>query len=138
VIDGERYEPLLDTGLLPVDPDVLAAVMRASVSPDQGSGTDDDKVFAKAKDLLTFNAGLLPEDLRRAVWQVATTLPGSAVTDGTDAHGRAGQVLRYTGSAGTTEIVLDVTTALVLAQTSPEGSTTVYPTMGPADLLPTS
>lgn len=138
VIDGERYEPLLDTGLLPVDPDLLAGVMHASVFPDQGSGTDDDKVFAKAKDLLTFNAGLLPEDLRRAVWEVATSLPGSTVSAGTDAHGRAGQVLRYTGSEGTTQIVLDPTTALVLAQTSPEGGTTLYTTMGPADLLPTS
>ncbi|MBX9245031.1 hypothetical protein ICW40_09440 [Actinotalea ferrariae] len=119
-IDGEWVDMLRDHARLPTDPAALADVLRASVEPDRRSGTDDDKVFGMARDLL-WAGGTLPADLRHAAWTVAASLPGATTTSGTDALGRAGEVLEYAGADGSTRLVRDPVTGFVVE----EGASTV-------------
>ncbi len=135
VIDGVLHDTLDDVSLLPTDPDALRGVLEDSVEPDRGAGSDEQKVFDKITELLTFSPGLLPHDLRAAAWQAAAGLPGVTVTASADSTGRPGEVLDFDSDAGTHRLVLDPATALVLEQSTGE-SVTVYTTMGPADGTP--
>ncbi len=135
VVGGVRYEMLTDVTLLPTDPQALLAVLQDSVEPDRRSGTDEDKVFGMITDLLSFNPGLLPQDLRTALWRAADLLPDVDVTSGTDSPGRAGDVLDYSGNEGPVRLVGDPVTGLLLEQASGDYAT-VYTTMGPADSTP--
>ncbi|WP_147793903.1 hypothetical protein [Cellulomonas sp. Y8] len=114
-IDGEWIEMLRDPARLPTDPIALEAVFRASIEPDRRSGTDDDKVFGMAYDLLN-DGSWLPSPLLQAAWQVARSLPGSEVTTGSDAAGRPGEVLVYTPSGvdGPIQLVADPATGGLL------------------------
>ena len=105
---------LQDPALLPTDGPGLAAVLRASVQPEARNGSDDDKVFEMADDLLEI-AGVLPQDLRLAVWDAATTVPGATTSVGSDSLGRSGDVLQYTRTDGTkVRFVRDASTGLLL------------------------
>lgn len=120
-LDGEWVDMLRDPARLPADPAALAEVLHASVEPDRRSGTNDDKVFGMARDLLR-EGGLLPAGLRRAAWSVAASLPGATTSSGTDALGRAGEVLEYAGADGTTRLVRDPVTGMVVEE---DGNTVV-------------
>lgn len=123
-IDGEWVDMLRDPELLPSDPTALADVLWASVEADRGSGTDQEKVFAMARDLIA-QGGLVPEALRRAAWEVAVALPGAEVADGEDSQARAGQVLEYTQDGAPVRLVWDPNQALLLEETSDGWSRTV-------------
>lgn len=127
VVDGVRYEMLRDPDLLPTDGEALAGVLRASIEPDRGSGSDDDKVVAGAVELLR-GGGLLSVELRRAAWEAALTVPGVVPSAGSDSRGRPGEVLEYTQSDGTTrKVVRDPGTGLLLEEdTSEENRVVVY------------
>ncbi|GEA86801.1 hypothetical protein [Cellulomonas cellasea] len=113
VIDGERVEMLRDVSRLPTDPAALEQVFRASIEPDRRSGTDDEKVYGMAYDLLIQSG--LPEGLRHAAWAVAAGLPGTTVTSGSDATGRPGEVLDRPGAEnGAPHLVRDPATGLLL------------------------
>ncbi|MBB2923292.1 hypothetical protein [Cellulomonas cellasea] len=135
VIDGERIEMLRDVSRLPTDPAALESVFRASVEPDRRSGTDDEKVYGMAYDLL-IEAGLLPEGLRHAAWSVAAGLPGSAVTPGADSTGRPGEVLDHPRAQnGAERLVRDPATGLLLELGS-SGSMTVIVEQRVVDAVP--
>ncbi|MHA7134366.1 hypothetical protein [Oerskovia turbata] len=93
VIDGE--EVLIDwDGLytLPTDPVVLEQLLRGSLDPERGSGTDEDKLTDAIRGFLA--ASPAPPALRLALYEVAAGLPGTTVTPGaTDAAGRTGVLL---------------------------------------------
>ncbi|WP_024285474.1 hypothetical protein [Cellulomonas sp. KRMCY2] len=116
-IDGEWIDMLRDPALLPVDPTALEDVLRASVEPDRRSGTDDDKVFGMARDLL-LDGGLLPVGLRQAAWAVAAGVPGVTASDGADSTGRTGEVLEHTADGVVTTLVRDPETGLLLEESS--------------------
>ncbi len=61
-----------------------AAPALARTAWDRRSGTDEDKVFGMITDLLSYDPGLLPQDLRTALWRAAALLPDVEVTSGTD------------------------------------------------------
>ena len=113
--------------LLPTDGEALAGVLRASIQPDRGSGSDDDKVVAGAVELLR-GGGLLSIELRRAAWEAALTVPGVIPSTGSDSRGRPGEVLEYTQSDGTTrKLVRDPGTGLLLEEdTTEENRVVVY------------
>ncbi|MBC7549933.1 MAG: hypothetical protein H7269_03355 [Cellulomonas sp.] len=114
-IDGQWVDMLRDPDALPTQGPALTEVLRASVEPDRRSGSDDDKVFAMATELLERGA-LLPEALLNAAWDAAAEVPGSTITVGTDLSGRAGEVLTYTGTEGPARLVRDPATGLLLEQ----------------------
>lgn len=77
---------------LPTDPAVLEQLLRGAVQPDRRAGTDDEKVFGMIQDLMN-NSPASPA-LRRALWSVASGLPGVVVTPGaTDTKGRPATML---------------------------------------------
>jgi hypothetical protein len=83
---------------LPTDPVVLEALLRGSIEPDRGTGSEDDKVFGFAMDLLRNSPA--PPPLRRALWTIAQGLPGSVLTpDQTDSTGRPSSLLVRVGDA---------------------------------------
>ncbi|HQY34416.1 MAG TPA: hypothetical protein PLS68_10660 [Actinotalea sp.] len=122
-LDGAWVDMLRDPTALPTDAAALEGVLRASVEPDRRSGTDDEKVFGMARDLL-LDGGLLPVELRRAAWDVAAGLPGVTVTDGSDSTGRAGSVLAYPTGGSVSTLVADPLTGLLLEQSTGDGFTT--------------
>lgn len=125
-IDGEWVDMLDDPGRLPTDPAALEAVLRASVEPDRRQGSPDDKVVEMATELV-LEGGLLPVELRHAAWQVAASVPGAVVTDGTDSTGRPGQVLRWDrGEREPVTYVRDPATGLVLEVVDEMGWHAVY------------
>lgn len=135
VLDGVRVEMLRDVDRLPTDPAALEAVLRASVEPDRRNGTDDDKVYGMAYDLLVA-AGLLPEALRDAAWSVAAGLPGTTVTPGSDSTGRAGEVLDRPGTQnGAERLVRDPATGLLL-ELGQQGSAVVVVEQRVVDTVP--
>jgi hypothetical protein len=134
-IDGEWVDMLRDPSALPTDPVALEAVLRASVEPDRRSGTDEDKVYGMAYDLLNNSPGWLPTDLLLATWQVAGSLPGSTVAPGQDSLGRAGEVLTRPGTEnGSDRLVIDQATGLLLEMNSGDGIRVIQ--QGPADSVP--
>lgn len=134
-MDGEWVEMLRDPSALPTDPVALEAVLRDSVEPDRRSGTDDDKVYGMAYDLLNGSPGWLPTDLLLAVWQVAGSLPGSTVAPGQDALGREGEVLTRPGTEnGSDRLVIDPKTGLLLEMGSGDDVRVIQ--QGPADSVP--
>lgn len=90
VIDGERV--FVDWDLLytlPTDPAALEQLMRGSLVPGLGIGTDEDKLTDAIRQFL--EASPAPPALRMALYEVAAGLPGTTVTPGaTDAAGRTG------------------------------------------------
>lgn len=136
-IDGVWHEELRDPGLLPTDPAELEAVFRASIEPDRRSGSDDDKVFGMAYDLVN-DGSWLPSSLLQAAWQVAGSLPGSQVTPGTDGAGRAGEVLVYTpsGGDGPIQLVADPRTGELMQIDSLAGTGPVVIEHARADAVP--
>ena len=112
-IDGQWVDMLRDPDALPTQGPALAEVLRASVEPDRRSGSDDDKVFAMAYELLMSGA-LLPDPLLQAAWDAAAGVPGSTVTLGADASGRGGEVLTYEGTESHVRLVRDPATGLLL------------------------
>jgi hypothetical protein len=134
-IGGEWVDMLRDPAALPTDPAALEQVFRDSVEPDRRSGTDDDKVYGMAYDLLNTDAGWLPTALLQAAWQVAGSLPGSTVVAGEDSLGRAGEVLTRPGAQGGPErMVVDPATGLILEMNS--GANTRVIQQSPADSVP--
>jgi hypothetical protein len=121
-IDGEWVDMLRDPAALPTDAEDLAAVLRDSVEPDRRQGTDDQKIFGMVRDLLVLG-GLLPADLRLALWDVAARLSGAEVADGDDSTGRAGRVLVYTAEHGQVRFVGDPATGLLLEMDESWGRT---------------
>lgn len=136
-IDGVWHEMLRDPGLLPTNPASLEEVFRASVEPDRRSGTDDDKVFGMAYDLLN-DGSWLPSPLLQAAWRVARSLPGAEVTTGTDDAGRAGEVLVYTPSGvdGPMQLVADPATGALLQIDSLAGNGPVVIEHARVDAVP--
>lgn len=120
-IDGVMVQQLSDPALLPTDPDELLAVLRASAQPGVRSGSDDDKAFEMAKDLLE-RTGLIPEDLRRAAWEAASRLPGATLADDQVISGRTVEVLVHESSTGEyMRLARDPATGLLTAiSTSPD------------------
>lgn len=116
VLDGQRFEMLTDPTVLPTDGAALEAVLRASLQPDRGAGSDDDKVVEAVRSALSWE-GLMAPALRDAYWAAAALVPGARVVAGEDAQGRPGEVLTYTASTGE-EVVLvrDLSTGLLLQQ----------------------
>lgn len=134
-IDGEWVDMLRDPAALPTDPAALEQVFRDSVEPDRRSGSDDEKVYGMAYDLLNNNPGWLPTTLLQAAWQVAGSLPGSTVVAGEDSLGRAGEVLTRPGAEGGPErIVVDPATGLILEMNA--GANTRVLQQSPADAVP--
>jgi len=124
-LDGAWVDMLRDPGELPTDPDALAAVLRASLEPDRGSGTDDQKVLGMVHDLL-LDGGLVPLDLRLALWDVAAGLPGAEASTGeSTAGGRTWTTL--TGPLlGGGVWTADPATGLLLSMSEASGSVTHY------------
>lgn len=121
VVAGVRYDLLEDPRVLPTDPDELGAVVRAGLRPDRGAGTDDDKVFDQVRTVMA-EAGLYPQALRDAFWQVAAALPGAQVSAGVDGAGRPGEVLVWTESSGrVSRWVRDPATGLLLETSASDG-----------------
>ena len=121
-IDGVWVDMLRDPAALPTDAGSLAGVLHDSVEPDRRQGTDDQKVFGMVRDLL-MEGGLLPADLRLALWDVAAQLPGAQVADGEDSAGRSGRALEYAADDGHTRWVGDPATGLLLERDEPWGRT---------------
>lgn len=134
VIDGVRDDMLRDPGRLPTDPSALATVLRDSLQPDRGAGTDDQKVFTTVRDLM-LTGGLLSPELRHALFVVASDLPGAEAALGVDTLGRSGTALQYAADEGGVRLVVDPGTGLLLESSTPH-DTTVYVTQHAADSLP--
>jgi len=84
---------------LPTDPTALEALFRASVEPDRGQGTDDDKIFSMVRDMQLNNPG--PPALTKALWTIMAGMPNAKVTPGIRDHlNRPGSLIEYTGSDG--------------------------------------
>ncbi|MGN8244797.1 hypothetical protein ACTHAM_001904 [Cellulomonas soli] len=125
-IDGVWVDQLRDVNRLPTDTTALEAVLRASVEPDRRSGSDDDKVFGMARDLL-LEAGLQPVALRHAAWGVLSGVPGATASLGTDSLDRPGEVVEYTTAAGEAQrLVRDPATGLLLEESTGAGWSQVY------------
>ncbi len=133
-IDGVWVEMLRDPARLPTDPTALEGVLRASVQPDRRAGTDDDKVFGMALDLLV-DGGLLPDDLRRAAWAVAADLPAAQASTGTDSTGRPGEIVEYSQDGAVVRLVRDASTGLLLEKVTPDATRT-YTEQRPSSDLP--
>ncbi|MET0435115.1 MAG: hypothetical protein ABW025_13190 [Cellulomonas sp.] len=134
-IDGQWVDEVRDADVLPTDPAALEQVFRDSIEPDRRSGSDDEKVYGMAYDLLNNNPGWLPTALLQAAWQVAGSLPGSTVVPGEDSLGRAGEVLTRPGAQGGAErIVVDPATGLILEMNS--GANTRVFQQSPAESVP--
>lgn len=114
-IDGEWVDMVRDPAMLTTDPVALADVLYASVEPDVRTGTPDEKVAGMVRDLLA-EGGLLPAELRHAVWTVGTRLPGVQVREAEDSTGRPGEVLEYTQDGAPSALVRDPVTGLLLEE----------------------
>ncbi|NHT17170.1 hypothetical protein [Cellulomonas sp. IC4_254] len=134
-IGGEWVDMLRDPAALPTDPAALEQVFRDSVEPDRRSGTDDDKVYGMAYDLLNGSPGWLPTALLQAAWQVAGSLPGSTVVPGVDSLGRPGEVLTRPETVnGSDRLVVDPATGLILEMNSGDAIRLLQ--QSPADTIP--
>jgi len=112
---------------LPTDPAVLESLIRGSLEPGRGAGSDDDKVFGMARNLLSTSPA--PPPLRRALWAVMTKQPGARVTTGaSDATGRPGSLLEYSGAydgeAGSYAVVFDPADGRLLEERDTSGTVT--------------
>ncbi|UZN02085.1 hypothetical protein [Cellulomonas sp. S1-8] len=137
VVAGQQYEMLADPRVLPTEPDELAQVVRDSLQPDRGSGSDDDKVYEQVRTALS-EGGLWGAELRSAFWGVAAALPGVVVVQGQDGAGRTGEVLQYTDSRGVVhQLVREPSTGLLLEESGPQdGSYIRYLEQRPVDAVP--
>ncbi len=93
---------------LPTDPAALEQLLRGSIEPGRGAGTDDDKVFDTALGLLRGSPA--STGLRLALWDVATGLPGGDVhEDVMDSRGRPATMIDrpITGSGETRQYWFD-------------------------------
>lgn len=134
-IDGEWVDMLRDPTALPTDPVALERVFRDSVEPDRRGGTDDEKVYGMAYDLLNNSPGWLPTALLQAAWEVAGSLPGSTVVPGEDSLGRPGEVLtRPNEQNGPSRLVVDPATGLILEMNSGDAVRVLQ--QAPADSVP--
>lgn len=119
VIDGERvlvdWDTLYD---LPTEPQVLEQLLRDSVDPERGSGTDDDKIFEAVRGLLARSPA--PPALRTALVDVVSGLPNVTVTPGsTDATGRSGTLVERRDETSTVyRLVIEPTTGRLLEESS--------------------
>lgn len=90
---------------LPTDPVALESLIRGSVEPDRGVGTDDDKVVSQSRDLLLRSPA--PPALRMALWAVMAAQPNASVTPGvSDAAGRTGSLFEHTDALGGTFVMV--------------------------------
>jgi len=122
VVDGVELDMLAEPAYLPTDPTALDQVVRASVALDQrngaGRGSADQRVFQRVTELLMWNNGTLPQDLRDALWQVAVAVPGAESWVGTDPDGRAAEIVHFAyqpGDGPDIEIYRAPGTGLVIA-----------------------
>lgn len=119
VIDGERvlvdWDTLYD---LPTDTAALAQLLRESVDPERGSGTDDDKIFDAVRGLLARSPA--PPALRTALVDVVSGLPNVTVTPGaTDATGRSGTLVERRDETSTVyRLVIEPGTGRLLEESS--------------------
>lgn len=99
---------------LPRDPQALSDRVYAD-SAGQGV-TPDDEAFVTIADVL--RSGLVPADLRSALYQVLRTVPGVVVTEQeADIDGRTGVALgRDDATGGSVEIVIDPATGEVVGE----------------------
>ncbi len=107
LIDGERVMIGWD-GLyaLPTEPAQLEQLLRASVEPDRGAGSDEDKVFDMARSLLVDSPA--PPALRDALWTIMTGLPTSTpLGEITDSLGRTGEGVERSLQGQTDRLVYD-------------------------------
>jgi len=120
---------------LPTDSVALEGLLRGSVEPDRGAGTDDDKVFGMARDLQLDSPA--PPALRTALWAVMAALPAATVTTGvSDAAGRSGSLIEYTDAlGGGYAMVFDPADGRLLEQRSLGGVSTMVEE-GPATDTP--
>ncbi|MBD7918439.1 hypothetical protein H9657_09130 [Cellulomonas sp. Sa3CUA2] len=136
MVAGVRYEMLADPRVLPTQADELTRVVRASLQPDRGQGSDDDRVFEAARTALS-EGGLWGQEHRAAFWGVVAALPGVEAAEGQDGAGRTGEVLRYTDSGGVVhQLVRDPATGLLLEESGGDGSWTRYLEQRPAPEVP--
>ncbi|WP_024288937.1 hypothetical protein [Cellulomonas sp. KRMCY2] len=122
VVAGVELDLLAEPAYLPTDPTALDQVVRASIALDQrngaGRGPTDQRAFQRVTELLMWNSGTLPQDLRDALWQVAVAVPGAESWVGTDPDGRAAEIVHFTyqpGDGPDIEIYRDPGTGLVIA-----------------------
>jgi hypothetical protein len=115
---------------LPTDPKALDKVLRSGIN---GAGPDDDsEMFVIVGDLLRESPA--PPALRKALWEVAATIPGiELVGEVTDHAGRGGVAVERHG----TRYVLDPSDGRLLEEGSGDWQTT-YLEQGPADTAPTA
>ncbi|KLN33417.1 hypothetical protein FB00_17665 [Cellulosimicrobium funkei] len=107
LIDGERVMIGWD-GLyaLPTEPAQLEQLLRASVEPDRGAGSAEDKVFDMARSLLVDSPA--PPALRDALWTIMTGLPTSTpLGEVTDSLGRTGEGVQRSLQGQTDRLVYD-------------------------------
>lgn len=136
VIDGTRTLISWDElYALPSDPAVLETLIRASNQDGVGPANPDDKVFSQARDLMDRSPA--PPPLRRALWAIMAGLPGAKVTTGvTDATGRPGSLLEYSGTGGEYAMVFDPADGRLLEQRSAHGVHSTVLEQGPATDTP--
>jgi hypothetical protein len=122
---GVSWDGLWD---LPTDPDKLDKLLRSGID---GAGPDDDsEMFVIVGDLLRESPA--PPALRKALWEVAATIPGiELVGEVTDHAGRAGVAVERHG----TRYVLDPSDGRLLEEGSGDWKST-YLEQGPADTAP--
>ena len=120
---------------LPTDPVALEALLRSAVEPDRRAGTDDEKVYEMIWDLL--NSSPASPDLRRALWSVASGLPGAVVTPGVaDADGRPASMLENPGAEHwPTRLYFDPADGQLLEVDS-DGAVAIVLEQGPATAPP--
>ncbi|WP_028045637.1 hypothetical protein [Cellulomonas sp. URHE0023] len=120
---------------LPTDPTELEALLRGSLQPDRGSGTDDDKVLDAVHTML-FRSPASPA-LRAALWSIAAGLPGTVVVPAsTDSTGRAGTAIEFTaGELAGWRWVVDTATLAPLEEAGTDGHT-AYLESRPSDTEP--
>ncbi|RYV51640.1 hypothetical protein [Pengzhenrongella frigida] len=121
---------------LPTEPVALEAVIRGSVEPDRGVGTDDDKVVSMARDLLLRTPA--SPALRTALWTVMAAQPSSSVTPGvSDAAGRTGSLFEHTDALGGTFVmVFDPVDGRLLEERGLDGAHATMVEEGPATDTP--
>jgi hypothetical protein len=113
---------------LPTDPAKLDQLLSSGIN---GAGPDDDsEMFVIVGDLLRESPA--PPALRKALWEVAATIPGiTLVGEVTDHAGRAGVAVERHG----TRYVLDPSDGRLLEEGSGDWQST-YLSQGPADSAP--
>ncbi|WP_129337900.1 hypothetical protein [Cellulomonas endophytica] len=138
VLDGERTPVRWDVlDRLPTGPAALEAVLRASIEPGVGAGTDDDRVVSMARALLVGSPA--SDDLRRALLAVVAGLPGSVVTPGVeDSLGRPGTLVVHESVDGGEgfRFVVDPADGRLLVEQGTSGSEQLFLEEGPAEAPP--